>query len=204
MTGLTLYGDCISGNCMKTRWTADLLGVDYTWVDIDVVNGGARTEEFLRVNPFGQAPTAALADGRVLAQSNAILIWLAETSGSDLLPADPFDRAKVHEWLFWEQYSHEPYIAVRRFQKAFLGRPDAEIPEKLMEGGLKALKHMERALLGAEYLAAGRLTLADIALVAYTRVAHEGGFDLAEFPNVRAWIARVEREIGADHIEEAA
>ena len=204
MTGLTLYGDCISGNCMKTRWTADLLGVDYTWVDVDVVSGGARTEEFLRVNPFGQVPTAALADGRVLAQSNAILIWLAETSGSDLLPADPFDRAKVHEWLFWEQYSHEPYIAVRRFQKAFLGRPDAEIPEKLMEGGLKALKHMERALLGAEYLAAGRLTLADIALVAYTRVAHEGGFDLTDFPNVRAWIARVEREIGADHIEEAA
>ena len=203
MSKLKIYGDCRSGNCLKVRWTADHLGVDFEWIDIDVVEGGARTEEFLELNPSGQVPAVVLPDGRVLAQSNAIVIFLAGLNDSSLLPTDLFKRAKVNEWLFWEQYSHEPFIAVRRFQKLFLGKSDDEIDPQLLAKGRRALGRMELQLSETPYLVGDALTAADIAVVAYTRVAHEGGFDLDEFPAVRGWVARVERDLAIETAEAA-
>jgi glutathione S-transferase len=191
-----IYGDRRSGNCLKVKWTADHLGVDYEWVDVDVVKGETRTEDFLAINPAGQVPCLERSDGRILAQSNAIIFHLAR--GSKLIPADAFDQAKMLEWMFWEQYSHEPFIAVRRFRKAFLDLGDDEIEPDLMAKGRRALGVMEMRLLSREFIVADTLTLADIALVAYTRVADEGGFDLDEFLGVRGWIARVEQELGID------
>ncbi|HEX2559157.1 glutathione S-transferase family protein [Phenylobacterium sp.] len=186
---MLIYGDLVSGNCLKVKWTADYLGRSYEWVDVDVLQNATRTPEFLAVNPAGQVPTVVLDDGRPLAQSNAIILHLAE--GSDLIPADPYQRAKMLEWMFWEQYSHEPYIAVARFHARYLRKPLAELDEKLVVRGNAALKLMDEALEGGEFLA-GPLSLADVALVAYTRWAHEGGFDLSRYPNVQAWIGRVE------------
>jgi len=160
-----------------------------------VVNGGSRTEEFLTLNPAGQVPCVVLPDGKTLAQSNAIMLYLAEQERSDLIPTDAYDRAKMMEWLFWEQYTHEPAIAVRRFQKSYLNTPEADIDPELMPKGRRALGRMELALLDSDFLIGDQLTLADVALVAYTRVAHEGGFDLGEFPAVQAWVARVERAL---------
>ena len=203
MGKLTIYGDSRSGNCLKVKWTADLLGVAYDWIETDILAGATHTEEFLKINPAGQTPAVILPDGRPLSQSNAIIAYLAAVNESPLLPADPYQRAKVDEWLFWEQYSHEPYIAVRRFQKALLGKSDAEIDPKLLERGRRALARMELQLAETPYLAGAALTLADIALVAYTRVADEAGFDLAAFPGVRAWIARVERDLSIETAEAA-
>lgn len=191
---LTVYGDIRSGNCLKVRWLLDCLGLDYQWIETDVMSGATRTPEFLKMNPAGQLPVAVLADGRPLAQSNAILVHMAE--GSDWIPADPWARAKMFEWLFWEQYSHEPYIAVARFQRTLGGRTADEIEPRLMERGHAALARMEAALAEADWLAGGGPTLADLALVAYTRVAPEGGFDLEPYPAVRAWIGRVEDAFG--------
>ncbi len=193
---LTIYGDSISGNCLKVKWTADYLHLAYDWVEVDVVKGEARTEAFRTLNPAAQVPTVVLADGRPLAQSNAILIHLGE--GTDLIPTDSYFRAKMLEWLFWEQYSHEPYIAVRRFQKLYLNTPESEIDPKLMARGEAALARMETWLSGSPYLVAGRLSLADISLLAYTRLAHEGGFDLAHYPGVLAWVKRVDHDLGLD------
>jgi glutathione S-transferase len=191
---LTIYGDRISGNCLKVKWIADRLGLEYDWVDIDVLAGEARTPAFLAINPAGQVPTVVLEGGRTLAQSNAILLHLAE--GSDLIPADAYDRARMFEWMFWEQYTHEPAIAVRRFQKTYLRKTDAEIDPALMVRGRAALDRMEAALAAsAGWLAGERLSLADVALVAYTRMADEGGFDLADYPGVQAWVARVEAAV---------
>jgi glutathione S-transferase len=195
MSRYKIYGDCRSGNCLKVRWTADLLGVDYEWIEIDVSSGTTRTEEFLKLNPAGQAPCLVLPDGRTLAQSNAIIIYLATVHDGELVPEDAFERAKVNEWLFWEQYSHEPYIAVRRWQKSFLGKKDDEIDPRLLANGRRALGQMSVQLGATSYIAGERLTVADIALVAYTRVAHEGGFDLDDFPNLRRWITHVERDL---------
>ena len=187
---LTIYGDRISGNCLKVKWVADRLGVPYRWIDVDVVAGGAKTPDFLALHPGGQVPAVLLADGRPLAQSNAIMLHLAE--GSDLIPVDAYDRAKMFEWMFWEQYSHEPVIAVRRFQKHYLGKPDDQIDPALMTRGATVLGRMNAALSSQDWFVASGLSLADVALVAYTRVAHEGGFDLADYPSVQAWVARVE------------
>jgi len=191
---LTIYGDSISGNCLKVKWTADKLGLVYDWVEVDVVKGQTRTDAFRNLNPAAQVPTVVLADGRPLAQSNAIIWHLAE--GSELIPGDAYMRAKTLEWLFWEQYSHEPYVAVRRFQKHYLNTPDADLDPKLLARGEAALSRMETWLAGSPYLVDARLSLADISLVAYTRVAHEGGFDLAKFPGVAAWVQRVEQDLG--------
>ena len=189
-----IYGDRRSGNCLKVKWTADYLGVDYEWIDVDVVRGETRTEDFLAINPAGQVPCLERSDGRILAQSNAIIFHLAR--GSNLIPEDDFDQAKMLEWMFWEQYSHEPFIAVRRFRKAFQNMADEEIDPELMAKGRRALGVMEMRLLSREFMVRDTLSLADIALVAYTRVANEGGFDLDEFLGVRGWIARVEQELG--------
>ena len=187
---LTIYGDPISGNCLKVKWTAERLAIPYTWRDVDVTKAQSRTPEFLALNPAGQVPTAVLADGRTLAQSNAIILHLAE--GSELIPADAYQRAKMFEWLFWEQYSHEPYIAVARFQMKYLGKPVGELEPRIVERGKAALALMDRALEGGDFLVGGSLTLADIALVAYTRMAADGGFALSDYPSVEAWTRRVE------------
>ena len=202
ITKLTLYGDSISGNCMKPKWTAERLGIDYDWVEIDILNGGTQTEEFLALNPVGQVPLARWPDGRALPQSNAIMLYLAD--GSDLIPSDPFKRAQMNSWLFWEQYSHETAIAVRRFKKLYLNLPDEEIDPELMAKGRRALGVMELQLTFSEWLVGDGLTCADIALVAYTRLAHEGGFDLSEFPAVHSWVQRVERELNLEHAHEVA
>jgi glutathione S-transferase len=205
ITKLTLYGDSISGNCLKTKWTADYLDVDYDWIEVSVVEGGTRSDSFMQMNPSGQVPVMRLPDGRILPQSNAIMLYLAETQrGQDLIPVDPFERARMMSWLFWEQYSHEPYIAVRRFRKKYLNQADDELDPQLLARGRRALGVMEMHLTFNEYFVGPSMTLADIALVAYTRVAHEGGFDLSEFPSVHRWVLRVEADLGIEHARKAA
>ncbi len=191
---LHIYGDTRSGNCLKVRWTAEHLGLAYVWTDIDIMQGTTRQAEFLALNPAGQVPLVVLEDGRALSQSNAIILHLAE--GSELIPADPYARAKMYEWLFWEQYSHEPYIAVARFQRLFLGKPAEAVEARIMQRGEAALQRLELQLKQTPFLVGAALSLADVALVAYTRVAHEGGFDLAQYSAVQAWVARVEAALG--------
>jgi len=187
---MRIYGDSISGNCLKVKWTADHLGLTYDWVETSVLKAETRTPDFLAMNPAGQVPAVVLDDGRPLAQSNAIILYLAE--GSDLIPADAYDRARMLEWMFWEQYSHEPYVAVARFQMHYLGKSAAELDPKIVERGKGALKRLDEALAASAFLVGETVSLADVALVAYTRVAHEGGFDLADYPKVKAWVGRVE------------
>lgn len=187
---MKIYGDSISGNCLKVKWVADRLGLAYDWIEIDVLSGATRTPEFLALNPAGQVPTLLLDDGRPLAQSNAIVLHLAE--GSDLIPTDAYQRARMLEWMFWEQYSHEPYVAVARFQVRFQGRTVADLDPRIVERGYAALQRLEDGLAESPFLVGSNVTLADVALVAYTRVAHEGGFDLSGYPRVAAWVARVE------------
>ena len=187
---MRIYGDSISGNCLKVKWAADHLHVPYDWAETGVLTGETRTSAFLALNPAGQVPLVIFPDGRPLAQSNAIILHLAE--GSDLIPADAYDRARMLEWLFWEQYSHEPYVAVARFQVKYLGKPVESLDPKLVERGAAALVRLEQALTGADFLVGRGVTLADLSLVAYTRMAGDGGFELAVYPAVTAWISRVE------------
>ena len=191
---MKIYGDSKSGNCLKVRWTAERLGMAFDWIEVDIMLGETRTPAFLAMKPAGQAPTVILDDGRPLAQSNAIILHLAE--GSDLIPTDAYARARMLEWMFWEQYSHEPYVAVARFQVRYLGKPVAELDEKLVARGEAALRRLEDGLAGSAYLVGDQISLADVALVAYTRLAHEGGFDVDRLPRVRAWVARVEQALG--------
>ncbi|CAN7266084.1 glutathione S-transferase family protein [Brevundimonas sp. LjRoot202] len=191
---LTVYGDIRSGNCLKVKWLLDRLGHDYRWVETDVMSGVTRSTDFLRLNPCGQVPAVVFDDGRTLAQSNAILGFFGE--GTPFVPADPWERAKMYEWLFWEQYSHEPYVAVVRFQRAFVGKSAGEIEPRLMQRGHAALDRMEQALADRDWLAGDAASLADISLVAYTRMAGDGGFELTGRPRVRAWIARAEACLG--------
>ena len=188
---MRIFGDSISGNCLKVKWTADHLGLSTEWTEVDILKGESRTPAFLAMNPAGQVPVLLLDDGRAIAQSNAIMLHLAR--GTHLIPADPFEQAKMFEWLFWEQYSHEPYIAVARFQLRYQGKPASTLEPRLVERGKSALARLEAALDGRSFLVGETLSLADIALVAYTRVAHEGGFDLAAYPAVRRWIMRVDQ-----------
>ena len=191
---MKIYGDSISGNCQKVRWTADYLKRSYEWIETDILQGQSRTPEFLALNPAGQVPLVILGDGRPLAQSNAIILHLAE--GSDLIPADAYERARMLEWMFWEQYSHEPYVAVARFQVRYLGKAPGDLEPRLVERAKGALRRLDAALGESAFLANEGMSLADVALVAYTRVAPEAGFDLATYPNVVAWIARVEAALG--------
>jgi glutathione S-transferase len=192
--GIVIFGDSRSGNCLKVKWTAFRLGIPFEWREVDVMSGATRTPEFLTLNPAGQVPAVVLQDGRPLAQSNAIILCLAE--GSTLIPQDSYERARMLEWLFWEQYSHEPAIAVARFRMLFLGQSRDELDPKLLERGEAALARLELGLEQSPFLAGEHLTLADIALVAYTRWAHEGGFELASYPRVKAWVRRVEQALG--------
>ena len=191
---MRIYGDSISGNCLKVKWVAEHLRLPFDWVETSVLTGETRTPAFLAMNPAGQVPLIVLEDGRALAQSNAIILHLAE--GSALIPQDAYQRAKMLEWMFWEQYSHEPYVAVARFQMLYLGKPREALEARLVERGGQALARLETQLQQSPFLLGERVTLADVALVAYTRVAHEGGFDLALYPAVTAWVGRTEAALG--------
>jgi glutathione S-transferase len=195
---MTVYGDSISGNCLKVKFAADHLGVPYDWVEISVVNQETRTPEFLAMNPAGQVPVVRFADNQVLAQSNAIILYLAE--GSGLVPVDAFERAQMYQWLFWEQYSHEPALAVLRFQKFYLKKPDGEIDPNLRPRCQRVLSLMDEHLEGRGYFAGRKLSLADIALVAYTRFSHQADIDLNQYPNVAAWVRRIEDELKIEHL----
>jgi glutathione S-transferase len=188
---LCVYGDALSGNCYKVALLLHHLQIDHDWVHVDILHGGTRTPEFLALNPNGKLPLLALGDGRHLAESNAILNYLAD--GSALLPTDRWLRAQVLQWQFFEQYSHEPYIATARFIARYLGLPDgrrAEYEAK-QAGGHAALTVMDNHLAGRDYFVGASFTIADITLYAYTHVADEGGFSLDGYPHVRAWLARM-------------
>ena len=188
-----IYGDSISGNCLKAMWVADYLGLAYDWIEVDIMAGESRTPAYMAMNPAGQVPVLIREDGRPLAQSNAIILHLAE--GSDLIPADAYQRARMLEWMFWEQYSHEPYVAVARFQVKYESKPVADLDPTLVQHGKHALQRLEDALATSMFLVGEQVSLADVALVAYTRMAGEGGFSLGDYPEVVAWIARVERRL---------
>jgi glutathione S-transferase len=191
---MKIYGDTNSGNCLKVKWVCDYLALPYRWIDIDTTRQQTRTAEFLKLNSAGQVPTIELDDGRTLAQSNAIIRYLAR--GSDLIPSDAFAAAKMDEWLFWEQYSHEPYIAVCRFQMVYLGKPASDLDPEKVKRGYAALARMEQHLAGTKFLVGDAASLADVSLLAYTRLAHEGGFDLKDHGHVRRWIGESERALG--------
>jgi glutathione S-transferase len=188
---LRVYGTSNSGNCHKVRMTLDALARPYAWTETDSVGGGTRTPEFLAMNPNGKVPVLEIEPGTYLPESNAILWYLAD--GTPLLPSDALQRAQVLQWLFFEQYSHEPYIAVARFLRKFHPDPESQraLAESKMNGGYRALAVMEGRLAQEPFFVGGRYSIADIALYAYTHVADDGGFDLGRFPAVRAWLDRV-------------
>jgi len=194
MSAMQIFGDLGSGNCLKVKWTADALAIPYSWTDVDILKGESRTAAFLAMNPAGQVPTVVLEDGRALGESNAIMRYLAR--GSRLLPDDLFVQAQIDGWLFWEQNAHEPNVAGARFRMLYLSQPASAVPEAMRVRGDQALDRLEAHLTSKDWLVGDALTIADIALVAYTRVAHEGGFNLAARPAVRAWIARCEGQLG--------
>ncbi|MEL7084779.1 MAG: glutathione S-transferase family protein [Cyanobacteria bacterium P01_A01_bin.3] len=186
-----VYGDSQSGNCYKVQLLAHHLEIEYEWIEIDILAGDTQSKEFLEKNPNGKIPLLELPDGTYLFESNAILNYLADRT--EYLPKEPLDRARVLSWQFFEQYSHEPYIAVARFINKYLGLPEdrkAEYEAK-QQGGYKALKVMEEALSERAWLVDNTLTIADISLYAYTHVAHEGGFDLSGYPTIQAWLNRI-------------
>ncbi len=193
---LRLYDYYDSGNGYKVRLLLAQLGIPYEYVETDIMAGASRTPEFLALNPNGRIPVLQLEDGTALAESNAILFYLAE--GTPYLPSDRLERARVLQWLFFEQYSHEPNIAVARFLLRHTQPDDPRrgMLEQRQKGGAVALGVMERHLADRPFFAAGRYTIADIALYAYTHVADQGGFELGSYPAVRAWLARVESQPG--------
>jgi glutathione S-transferase len=188
---MVLYDYLPSGNGYKVRLLLAQRGIPFALVEKDILKGETRTPEFLAINPNGRIPVLELDDGRRLAESDAILFYLAE--GTPFLPAERFARAEVLQWMFFEQYSHEPYIAVARFWRHMLGRP---VDDERMDRGRQALAVMERHLAQRRFFVEDRYSIADVALYAYTHVADEGGFDLAPYPAVRAWLARAAAEPG--------
>ncbi len=188
---MNIYGDRLSGNCYKVQLLCALLDIPHRWIDTDILAGDTRSEAFLALNPAGQIPLLELDDGRTLSESNAILNFLGDAS--DWVPEDAYQRARMLQWQFFEQYSHEPYIAVARFINTYLGLPEERREEYLskQEGGYRALRVMEQQLKNSEFLLGARPSLADISLYAYTHVADEGGFDLQGFPAIRTWIGRI-------------
>ncbi len=195
----TLYSMQNSGNCYKLRLAMSQLGLPFQIVDVDILKGETRTPEFLAVNPNGKVPALKLDTGEILSESNAILFFLAE--GTNLLPDDRFCKAEMLQWMFFEQYSHEPYIAVARFWLKIRkgGRElQAHMLDNWWERGYEALGVMERHLETHDFFAADRYSIADIALYAYTHVAEDGEFDLSDFPKINAWMERVRAQ--PDHV----
>jgi len=189
-----LYNAQASGNCYKVRLMLAHRGLAYDRIELDVIDRSNRREVLGDKNPDLRVPVLVLDDGRALAESNAILFYLAE--GTPYLPEDRFDRGRALQWMFFEQYSHEPYIAVARFWLSILGKYDPEKLADRQKGGYRALDALESHLAGRPYLVGGRYTIADIALYAYTHVAPEAGLDLDRYPSVRAWIERVAGQPG--------
>jgi glutathione S-transferase len=188
---MKIYGDIQSGNCYKVKLLCDLLDIEHEWVHVNILGGENGTPEFLAKNLNGKIPLLELVDGRCISESNAILNFLA--SESNLLPKDTFQLAKVQQWQFFEQYSHEPFIAVARFIAKYLGLPESRRAdyESKQDGGNKALSVMEAQLMKTPYLTSDKLTTADIALYGYTHVAHEGGFELSKYPAIQSWLGRI-------------
>lgn len=191
---LHIYGDLGSGNCLKVKYIADATGTPYVWHEVRARSGGTKTPEFLALNPGGEMPVVVLDDGRPLAQSNAILRYLARDSR--FIPADAYDAAKVDEWLFWEQYSHEPTVAVARARVHYDKVAIPDLDPALMARANKALDRLEQALTGRTFLVGQTMSIADIALLPYTRSAPEGGLDLTGRPALLRWIAACEQELG--------
>lgn len=188
---MKIYGDRQSGNCYKLILAGSLLNIRYQWIEIDILKGDTQEPDFLAKNPNGKIPLLELENGDTLSESNAILNYLCE--GSMYYPADIWIRAKIHQWQFFEQYSHEPYIAVARFINKYLGLPDDRKQDYLdkQEGGNRALAVMEEQLNHTVFLTGDYPTTADISLFAYTHVAEEGGFNLNDYPSVKAWINKM-------------
>jgi glutathione S-transferase len=191
-----LYNSAPSGNCYKVRLLLAHLGVQYETEDVSVVDRSDRADRLAHLNPALRVPTAILDDGRPLAESNAILWYFSD--GTEYVPEDRYERAQVLQWMFFEQYSHEPYVAVARFWKSYSGAPEQfeRQRERLLKGGYAALDAMERHIDGRDFLVAERYSIADISLYAYTHVAHEGEFDLEPYPAIRAWLGRVAEQPG--------
>jgi glutathione S-transferase len=191
-----LYNSAVSGNCYKVRLLLAHLGREYETVEVDVVDRSGRRGLLGDLNPALRVPTLVLDDGRPLAESNAILWYLGD--GTEYVPEDPYERGQVLQWMFFEQYSHEPYIAVVRFWLAYSGTPEKyadRIPART-RGGYAALDAMEQHLDGRAFLVGERYTIADISLYAYTHVAREGEFDLEPYPAIRSWLGRVAEQPG--------
>jgi glutathione S-transferase len=189
---ILVYGDSISGNCYKIQLLCAQLDISYDWQEVDILKGDTRTNEFLAMNANGKIPLLALPDGRYLSESNAISCYLA--ADSEFAGRDRYTRAEILQWMFFEQYSHEPNIATARFIVQYLGSPpdrQAALEEKRI-AGYKALDVMEGELESKEFFVDDKYSLADIALYAYTHVASDGGFDLKKYPAVRKWLDRVE------------
>ena len=186
---MLLYDNAISGNCYKVRLLFSLLGIDYERREVSVIDRSNRGELLGDLNPGLRVPTLVLDDGRALAESDAILVYFAE--GTEYLPEDRYERAQVLQWMFFEQYSHEPNIAVLRFWAHAEITPDPREALAKFNGGLAALEAMERHLTGRDFFVGDRATVADIALYAYTHVADEGGFEIARFEAIGAWLERV-------------
>ena len=193
---MLLYDSPVSGNCFKVRLLLAHLGIPYERQSVDVADRSNRPELLGGLNPALRVPTLVLDDGRPLAESGAILWYFGD--GTRFVPTDPYERAQVLQWMFFEQYDHEPAIAVVRFWLVYSGRPEAftERLEERTAAGYRALDALERGLDGRSWLVGDAMTLADIALYAYTHVAHEGGFDLGPYPAIRTWLARIASEPG--------
>ena len=193
---LLLYDSPVSGNCYKVRLLLAHLGIAYERREVDVVDRSSRPELLGSLNPALRVPTLVLDDGRPVAESNAILWYFGD--GTRFVPDDRYERAQVLQWQFFEQYDHEPSLAVVRFWLAYSGRPEAyaDQVESRRAAGYRALDAMERHLSGRDWLVGNGMTLADISLYAYTHVAHEGGFDLGGYPAITAWLERVAAEPG--------
>ena len=191
-----VFGLSASGNCYKIKLLLEQLRMPYQWEEIDIFNAGTQTPQFLAMNPSAQVPVLEISPGEFLPESNAILFYLAE--GTPFWPAERLARAHVLQWMFFEQYSHEPYIAVARRIQKFMAADHprrAELP-RLLERGQSALAVMEQHLATRRFFVNDTYSIADIALFAYTHVAHEGGFDVARFPHISAWLKRVEAQPG--------
>ena len=188
---MKIYGDTQSGNCYKVQLVCQLLNIDHQWIDVDILAGDTKSDDFLKKNPNGKIPLLELDSGETLSESNAIINYLA--FGSDLYPNDRLAQARVLQWQFFEQYSHEPFIAVARFINKYLGLPADKADEYAAKQtrGHKALQVMEQQLAETPFLAGEKVTTADISLYAYTHVADEGGFELEAYPAIRAWLDRV-------------
>jgi len=186
-----VYGDSISGNCYKIQLLCSQLDIPYDWQEVDILKGDTRTDDFLAMNANGKIPLLVLPDGRYLAESNAILGYLA--ADSDLAGRDRYTRAEILQWMFFEQYSHEPYIATSRFIVQYLGNPPdrQDDLEQRRKPGYRALKIMDQHLSLHDFFANDAYSIADIALFAYTHVAHEGGFDLSDYLKISEWLDRV-------------